>query len=253
MFVIGQIHKKIMYKQEKTAVEKINTTVKPEEIFVIIPTFNEGKVIAETIKPLLENKYTVVVIDDCSTDNTEQILKDYPIVYLKHLLNLGQGAALQTGIDYSLSKNAKFVITFDADGQHNFEEIPILLDPLLKGNSDISIGTRFKRVDDIRQIPKLRRIILKIAIVVNGLFTGMWLSDAHNGFRALNNHSLSKIKLKENRMAHASEILSQIRVGKLRYEEVPVNIVYTDYSKMKGQSSLNSINIFIDLILKNFF
>ena len=141
----------------------------------------------------------------------------------------------------------------DADGQHNFKEIPLLLQPLINGSSDIAIGTRFKRDEDIKQIPKARKIILKTAIIINGLFTGIWLSDAHNGFRALNNNALSKIKLKENRMAHASEILSQIKMGKLRYEEVPVNIVYTDYSKMKGQSSINSINIFIDLILKNFF
>lgn len=240
-------------KEDKTTEEKINLTIKPEEVFVIIPAFNEGKVIVETIKPLLENKYTVVVIDDCSTDNTEQILKRYPIVYLKHLINLGQGAALQTGMDYSLAKDAKFVVTFDADGQHNFKEIPLLLQPIIDGSSDISIGTRFKRDEDIKQIPKARKIILKTAIIINGLFTGIWLSDAHNGFRALNNNALSKIKLKENRMAHASEILSQIKIGKLRYEEVPVNIVYTDYSKMKGQSSINSINIFIDLILKNFF
>jgi glycosyltransferase involved in cell wall biosynthesis len=176
-----------------------------------------------------------------------------PLIYLRHPINLGQGAALQTGMEYAYENGAEYVVTFDADGQHNFEEIPSLLEPLIAGRADITMGTRFKRAEDIAQIPSSRKIILKGAIAVNGFFTGLWLTDAHNGFRALNRTALSKIKLLENRMAHASEILTQIKNAHLRYEEVPVNIVYTDYSKMKGQSSMNSINILIDLFLKKIF
>lgn len=231
----------------------MNTTINYKEVFILIPTYNEGEIIASTIEPLLKMGCTVVVIDDCSTDNTAEILKEFPIIYLKHLINLGQGAALQTGIDFSVANNAKYVITFDADGQHNYEDIPFLLTPIIEGKLDISLGTRFKRKQDIAQIPKLRRIILRAAVLVNGFFTGLWLTDAHNGFRAMNAYAISCIKLKENRMAHASEILSQIKQNGLRYDEIPVNIVYTDYSKMKGQSSLNSFNILIDLFLKNIF
>ncbi|HWB64083.1 MAG TPA: hypothetical protein VG603_11270, partial [Chitinophagales bacterium] len=111
-------------------------------------------------------------------------------------------------------------------------------------------GTRFKRAEDIAQVPGARRVLLKGAIMINGIFTGMWLTDAHNGFRAMNRTALAKIKMRENRMAHATEILGIIREQHLRYEEVPVKIVYTEYSKMKGQSSMNSINILIDLIMK---
>lgn len=231
----------------------MNKVIDPQEVFVLIPTYNEGKVILATIAPLLKEGYTVVIIDDCSTDGTAEILKDSPIIYLRHFINLGQGAALQTGIDYCLSKNVKYVITFDADGQHNYAEIPALLMPVATGKLDVAMGTRFKRKEDIAQIPKLRKIILKVAVFVNGIFTGLWLTDAHNGFRALNALAMTKIKLKENRMAHASEILSQIKQHNLRYDEIPVKIVYTDYSKMKGQSSLNSFNILIDLLLKNLF
>jgi glycosyltransferase involved in cell wall biosynthesis len=164
-------------------------------------------------------------------------------------MNQGQGAALQTGIAFALERNAEYAVTFDADGQHNYLEIPSLLEPVIADRADIAMGTRFKRKEDTEQIPASRKIILRGAIMVNGLLTGLWLTDAHNGFRAMNRKALQSIRLRENRMAHASEILTQIKQARLRYEEIPVNIVYTDYSKLKGQSSSNSINILIDLIL----
>lgn len=227
--------------------------IDPKTIFILIPSFNEGRVICSTIAPLCKIGYTIVVIDDCSTDDTEKVLKGLPVVYLKHQVNLGQGAAIQTGIDYALISKAVYVVTFDADGQHNFEEIPFLLQPILQGKVDITMGSRFKRKQDIAEIPNFRKIILRIAILVNGILTGMWLTDAHNGFRVMNRYALSKIKLKENKMAHATEILSQVKYNNLRFSEVPVKIIYTDYSKIKGQSSMNSINILIDLLLKKIF
>ena len=228
---------------------KMNTTDN-QNIFVIVPAYNEGAVIATTVAPLIEAGYTVVVIDDCSTDNTADALANLPVHYLKHELNLGQGAALQTGVDYAHSLGAQYLVMFDADGQHNHEEIADLLNPIRLGRADITLGSRFKRVEDIAQIPPSRKLILKGAILINGLFTGMWLTDAHNGFRAMNRKAMAQIKMRESRMAHATEILSLIKQAVLKYEEVPVKIVYTDYSKMKGQSSLNSINILIDLFVK---
>ena len=225
----------------------------PEKVFIIIPSFNEEKVIRTTVSPLIEKGYTVVVIDDCSSDNTRNALKDLPVHYLRHEINLGQGAALQTGIEYALELNAEYIVTFDADGQHDSKEIPDLLEPILSGRADITMGTRFKRKKDAEQIPPSRKLIIKGAIIVDRLFTGMRLTDSHNGFRAMNREAFSRIKLRENRMAHASEILSLIKQNKLRYEEVPVQVTYTKYSKMKGQSSMNSINILIDLLLKKIF
>ena len=222
-------------------------------VFIVVPSYNEGKQIAQTIAPLLREGYSVILVDDCSTDETELAVKDLPIHYIKHSMNLGQGAALQTGMQYAIKADAKFVLHFDADGQHDYREIPQMLQPLLSGQADVVLGTRFQRKEDVAAIPFLRRMVLRVAITVNGFMTGLWLSDAHNGFRAFTLIAASRIKMTENRMAHATEILSLIKAQKLRVTEVPVHIEYSNYSKAKGQSSLNSINIFIDLLLNKLF
>ncbi len=227
--------------------------IEPSNIFILIPAFNEGKVIRNTILPLILKGYTVVLIDDCSTDNMRDVVSDLPIHYIRHSINLGQGAAVQTGIQYAYQQGAEYAVTFDADGQHNFEEIPAMLEPVISGRADVSMGSRFMKGGVAESIPPLRKVIIKTAIIVNWVLTGLWLTDAHNGFRALNRTALKKIKLTQNRMAHATEILSVIKNNNLRNEEVPVHIVYTDYSLNKGQSNLNSIHIVIDIILNKIF
>jgi glycosyltransferase involved in cell wall biosynthesis len=223
------------------------------QIFVVVPAYNEARQLRNTLTPLIAHGYSVVVVDDCSTDNTADTIQDLPIYYLRHPINLGQGAALQTGMEFSLQQQASYIVHFDADGQHNHDEIPLLIAALHDQQADVALGTRFKRQEDIAAIPIVRRIILKMAIWVNGILTGLWLSDAHNGFRAFTRAAASQIQITENRMAHATEILSIIKRKKLKVVEVPVHIKYTEYSKMKGQSSSNSINILIDLILNKIF
>jgi glycosyltransferase involved in cell wall biosynthesis len=225
----------------------------PAEVFILIPSYNEGKVIANTIAPLIEKGYQVVVIDDCSTDDTADVLSSYPIHYLRHSINLGQGAAIQTGIFYAQKCGANYAVTFDADGQHNYTEIPKMLEPLEAGRADVVMGSRFMKGGVAEDIAAVRKNIIKTAIIVNGILTGLWLSDAHNGFRALNRTAIEKIRITQNRMAHATEILSLIKNANLRYEEVPVHIVYTDYSRNKGQSNLNSIHIVLDIIINKIF
>ncbi|GAB3709169.1 glycosyltransferase family 2 protein [Spirosoma flavus] len=224
--------------------------VDPRKVFIVIPSYNEGKVIAHTLQKLRRfHNYSVVVVDDCSTDNTEAILKNFDVYYVRHSVNLGQGAALQTGMSFALTQDPAVVVHFDADGQHNHEDIPRFIEKALDGSCDIVLGSRFIRSEDLKAVPPFRRFVLKVAATVNGLMTGMWLSDAHNGFRVLTPTALRAIRLRENRMAHATEILSQIRKNKLRYVELPTHIVYTDYSKQKGQSWSNSINILLDLLI----
>ncbi|MBP5671271.1 MAG: glycosyltransferase family 2 protein [Victivallales bacterium] len=219
-----------------------------KDIYIVIPSYNEGEALRRTVESLLPCGYEIIVVDDGSREDPRRMLEDLPIHYLRHPINLGQGAALQTGMDYAKAQGAEVVIHFDADGQHDKNDIPQFLSALEAG-AEVVIGSRFLRDSDLALVPKGKRILLRCARLVNGIFTGMWLTDAHNGFRALNRKALESIDLMENRMAHASEIMSQIRAAKLKVAEVPVTIRYTEYSKAKGQKWTNSLNILIDLIL----
>ncbi|AKD57881.1 glycosyltransferase family 2 protein [Spirosoma radiotolerans] len=223
-----------------------------DQIFILIPSFNEGKVIRQTIRAL-GNQYQIVLIDDASTDDTANAVRDLPIYYLRHDINLGQGAALQTGMDFALQQGADIVVHFDADGQHNPADIDRFVGVLKTQKVDVVLGSRFMRQEDLLAIPRLRRLLLRVARLVNGLLTGLWLSDAHNGFRVMNRQALRVIQLKENRMAHASEILMHIRRQKLRYVECPTHIVYSEYSQVKGQRWQGAIDILIDVFINKYF
>ena len=219
-----------------------------KNVYVVIPSYNEGETLRKTVESLLPCGYEIIVVDDGSREDPHGMLADLPIHYLRHPINLGQGAALQTGMDYAKAQGAEAVVHFDADGQHDPNDIPQFLTTLEAG-ADVVIGSRFLRESDLAQVPKRKRLLLRCARIVNGVFTGMWLTDAHNGFRALGRKALEAIDLTENRMAHATEIMSQIRAAKLTVKEVPGTIRYTDYSQAKGQKWTNSLNILIDLIL----
>jgi len=222
-------------------------------VFVVVPIFNEGPVIESTLGPLIDRGYSVVAVDDGSTDDSWSVIRSLPVYSLHHTINLGQGASLQTGTAFALSRDAEFVVHFDADGQHNPDDIEVLLDPLRKGEADVVLGSRFLRDADRRAVPPAKRVLLRSGRLVNGVLTGLWLSDAHNGFRALTRDAAAKIELHENRFAHASEILAQIRAAKLRFVERPTAIVYTEHSVTKGQSMWNSIKIVFDLLLRRIF
>lgn len=224
-----------------------------EQIVIVVPAYNEETVIVEMLSPLVERGYKVIVVDDGSKDGTWEKIKSMPVIGLRHSINLGQGAALQTGMEYALKIGVDIVVHFDADGQHNPDDINELIKPIIMGEVDVVLGSRFLRKEDTDEIPRSKRILLRGAVVVNGIFTGMWLSDAHNGFRALSRMAVEKIKLKENGFTHASEILSQIHRLKLKVVEIPTKIKYTEYSKLKGQSSINALNILIDLVLRKLF
>lgn len=223
-----------------------------EQVYIVIPSYNEGKVIRQTINSL-GNQYHVVLVDDASTDETANAVRDLPVCYLRHDINLGQGAALQTGMDFARQQGADIVVHFDADGQHNPADIDRFIETLRTQKLDVVLGSRFLRREDLMAIPRLRRLLLRVARIINGLLTGLWLSDAHNGFRVMNRRALNAIQLKENRMAHASEILMQIRRLGLKYVEMPTHIIYTDYSQVKGQRWQGAVDILIDVFINKYF
>lgn len=229
------------------------TATNKNTVYIVVPAFNEQDVIREVLNNLLQYPYKIVVVDDGSTPSLKEPLSDINgIAYIRHKVNLGQGAALQTGIDYALLHNAGYIVTFDADGQHSPADIEKLLAPLQNKEAAVALGSRFLE-KNMHNAPASRTWILKAGRWVNYFFTGIYLSDAHNGLRAMTREAAAKIRLKENRMAHATEFLFSIRKHKLAYKEVPAAVLYTDYSKAKGQSVFNSIRIFFDLVLHKLF
>jgi glycosyltransferase involved in cell wall biosynthesis len=224
-----------------------------ESVFVVIPAYNEAAALPATLQSLLKNPYQLVVVDDCSRDETWALLERYPVYAIRHGMNLGQGAALQTGTTFALSRGAAYIVHFDADGQHRAEDIETLLAPLRRGEADVALGSRFMRPEDVAQVPRFKRLLLRSAVLVDWALTGIKLTDAHNGFRALNRRAAQAIELQENRYAHATEILAQIHTHRLRYVECPTHIVYSDYARAKGQSVWNALNIVIDVLLQKAF
>lgn len=221
-----------------------------ESVFIIVPCYNEKTVIRQTLLGIINTGFSIVVVDDGSTEDIYAEVQDLSVYYLRHIINLGQGAALQTGMDFAVQHGAQAVVHFDADGQHDPKEISTVLHPILNQECDVVIGSRFMKNSKAENIPFSRKIILQLGRVFNKIFTGFWLTDAHNGFRALSINALKKIKLQENRMAHATEILQQIKKEKLTLKEVPVHIIYSEYSIAKGQSPWNAINILIDMTIR---
>lgn len=224
--------------------------IRDRDVFVVIPAYNEGTALTQTVDELLPYGFQLVVVDDGSSVPAIAHLNDRPVHYLRHTTNLGQGAALQTGMEYALSQSAKAVVHFDADGQHSPSKIRDLLEPIRQGESDVALGSRFIDPKDRDAVPRMKQIVLKAGVCVSWLFAGLWLTDTHNGFRALSIEAVRQIKLTENGYAHATEILELIRKAGLRVREVPTKIRYTEHSLAKGQSIWNSFNILFDLLLR---
>ncbi|MEK6874600.1 MAG: glycosyltransferase family 2 protein [Nanoarchaeota archaeon] len=218
--------------------------------FIIVPAYNEAKHIATVIHDLQNHGYNnIIVIDDGSKDDTATVAKTCGATVLSHGINRGQGAALYTGIKYALLCNADIIITFDSDGQHLASEIPKLIKPIKQGIADIVLGSRFLR--NTSHTPFMRKILLTGSRIIIFLFYGLWMTDAHNGFRALTRKAAQLIEIRSNRMEHASEIIGEIKQKKLRYLEFPTIIRYTDETIKKGAGGfIGAIRILIKMIIQ---
>ncbi|OHX11667.1 cell wall biosynthesis glycosyltransferase [Chromobacterium sphagni] len=220
---------------------------KKDHIWVVIAAFNESATIAKTVAGVRAHFSNVVVCDDCSRDTTAQQAQAAGAHVLSHPMNLGQGAALQTGITYAMRQGAEYIVTFDADGQHNASEIAPMLAALKASGADIALGSRF--LNKTSNTPKSRKLLLSAALLYTRITSGIRLTDVHNGFRVLTRHFCHGFEFKQNRMAHASEILDYIAANRVRYIEHPVTIVYTEYSIQKGQKGSNAIRILLELLM----
>lgn len=215
---------------------------------VLIPAYNEGEKIGEVVADVKSKGYDVLVVDDGSVDQTVNVATNNGARVLCHKINRGQGAAILTGISYAKNHSYDIVVFFDADGQMRSNEINQVIQPIINQEVDVVLGSRF--LGQAKNIPLAKLVVLRLAILFTRLTTGLKLTDTHNGFQAWSVVALDKINLTQDRQAYASELLQEISEHKIKYKEVPVTIEYTDYSKRKGQSIFNAINIVFNLLIK---
>lgn len=193
----------------------------------------------------------VVCVDDGSTDDTAAAARHAGAYVVRHPVNLGQGAAIQTGVEFARAQpGARLFATFDADGQHRVADLIRMIDHLENSDLDIVIGTRFAAPDAAAAVPPLKRVILRAAVWLNPRIRRLGLSDAHNGLRVFNRRVADGLDLALNGMGHAGEFIALIAENCWRVGEVPVEVLYTDYSKSKGQPLLNGVNILFDGLLR---
>lgn len=209
--------------------------------FIVVPAYCEQAAIGAVLRELVTAYPNVVVVDDGSRDQTFAAARAVAPFVIRHPLNRGQGAALQTGIRFALDRGAHYIVTFDSDGQHRVEDIPRLLAPLVTNQAAVALGSRF--LEPRSNVPPARRLLLRGAIFFTRLTSGLQLTDAHNGLRAFNRSAATQLEITMDRMAHASEIIDQVRRHRLRYSEVPVEIRYTDYSLAKGQRARDAVRV----------
>lgn len=216
-------------------------------LVAIVPSFNEAKRIGSVVRNLFNHVDLVVVVDDGSKDNTATVAKEAGAIVLKHEINRGQGASLQTGHDYALMIGADQVLHFDGDGQFDVADIKPALKKMKESKADILFGSRF--LDNKSNMPFLKRYFIHpLGKIFNRIFFKIKLTDVHNGFRILNKRALEIIKIKQDRMAHATEIPAQVFKSDLHWVEFPVKVHYYTY----GQSGRGAIKIIKDLIFDNF-
>ncbi len=218
------------------------------DAWLVIPAYNEGQVIAEVIEKARLTFPNIVVVDDGSTDDTVTHVLGTGAHLVRHWVNLGQGAALQTGLSYALLRpGARYFATFDADGQHQTQDVERMVEVLRADTADVVLGSRF--IEQTDEVPRIKRVVLRTAAAVSPTARKLQLTDSQNGLRVFNRKAAAGLQITMNRMAHASEIVRYLAKSDLRVVEVPVDILYTEYSRSKGQSLINGVNILFDISL----
>ena len=216
------------------------------DTWLIVPCYNEGSVIFDVLSHARETFPNIVAVNDGSRDDSAAQIRAAGAHLVNHPVNLGQGAAIQTGVEYARAQpGAQFFVTFDADGQHQEKDVVRMVERLRAEPVDILVGTRFAGQDN-SQVPWIKRMVLKTVVLLSPRTRRLGLTDAHNGLRAFNKRVADEMNIRMNGMSHASEIVSMIDKQGWRVDEEPVDILYTEYSMSKGQSLINGVNILAD-------
>ena len=221
-----------------------------QDVWLVIPAFNEASVIGDVIADVRSVFDHVVCVDDGSKDGTGDVALRAGAHLVRHPVNLGQGAAIQTGIEYARRQpGAQVFATFDADGQHRLKDVVAMIDRLSTEDVDLVVGTRFAE-PSASKAPLVKRVILRVAAALSPSSRQLGLTDAHNGLRVFNKTVADQINITMSGMSHASEFIALAVENGWRVAEEPVEILYTDYSKSKGQPLLNGVNIIFDGLLR---
>src|SRR5215216_3113989 len=225
--------------------EGIHMTAK--RVVVVIPAYNEERTIVEVIRGLKQRGFTtLIVVDDGSSDRTGELASDEGVIRLRHILNRGLGGALGTGISAALRLGAEVIVTFDADGQHDPNDIMRLLAPIDVGEAEVVIGSRML---DPRGMPYRRRVANWTANVITYLLFGGWTTDSQSGLRAFSSRAAARMQIMTTGMEVSSEIIAEAVRTRLKRKEVPVQAIYTDYSLSKGQSFRVGLQTLMKLML----
>ena len=216
------------------------------KLVVVIPAYNEEKHIGQVIDGVKKYTKNIVVVDDASKDKTGEIAREKGAHVYRHIINRGLGGALGTGIKAALLEGADVIVTLDADGQHDPDDIPKLLELIVKGEADVVIGSRFIRK---QKLPFIRRVANYLFNIITMLLFGVFVTDSQSGMRAFTKKAARKIKILTDGMEVSSEIIKEVRANKLRGREVPIKAIYTSYSLSKGQSFGAAIRTFIKLLI----
>jgi glycosyltransferase involved in cell wall biosynthesis len=219
-----------------------------EDVWVVIPVFNEEKVIAGVIDEVLSTFPNVVCVDDGSADDSAAEIAGTGAHLVRHPINMGQGAALQTGVAYALARTgSQYFVTFDADGQHRVADVVPMLASARSGAADVVLGSRFMAASDTTSIPLIKRLLLPLIAMLSPTARRLRLTDAHNGLRLFGRPAAEDLRITQNGMAHASEIVGWLARSRWKVAESPVTVVYSEYSRAKGQSLINGVNILFDI------
>ncbi len=221
------------------------------DVWIVVPAFNEATVIGDVIADVRSVFGHVVCVDDGSGDDTGAAALRAGAHVVRHPVNLGQGAAIQTGVEYARGQpGAAVFATFDADGQHRVKDVIRMIDRLATDDVDLVIGTRFAETGAVSRTPPLKRLVLRAAAFLSPRSRKLGLTDAHNGLRVFNKTVADALNITMSGMSHASEFIAMAYENRWRVAEEPVEILYTDYSKSKGQPLLNGVNIIFDGLLR---
>jgi UDP-N-acetylglucosamine---dolichyl-phosphate N-acetylglucosaminyltransferase len=218
-------------------------------MWIVLPAYNESKIIREVIKEIQDAGYQkIILVDDGSTDDTYKVASAIPgIIALRHKINRGKGAATKTGIEAVKMLDASLVVTLDSDGQHNPEDIARLIQPILDGKCEVSLGTRLKNP---KGMPWYKILANHIGNAVTWYIYGLWVSDSQSGFRAYSRHAVELINTKTDRYEYDSEVIREIYLHKLKYCEIPIEVRYTEYSmgKIQKQGFINGLKTLYKII-----